>query len=144
MLAFPSSDLDVDVFLEGVAGDGDDVDISRGSFQEPLVELASVGHDGDGFELECRLAELYEEREQLWVEEWFAACEVYLSHPGVFEHLQPPLHLAEVLDVGVPFGVEAEAAFKVAFPCEVIVDGDRGYGRCLGLLGGLWLSDISP
>lgn len=67
------------------------------------------------------------------VQEGLTACEIELLHPGFFQELHSALGLVQGEDAGGLLGVEAEAAFVVAFAGEVVVDRDRSFG-CTPLL----------
>ena len=85
MLARAAANLDVGGFVEGVTGDGHDVDVLAVLREPGGGDFAAVGDDGDGFELEGRFAVLCQLAQELGVHEGLAAGEVDFAHAGFFE-----------------------------------------------------------
>lgn len=85
VVARSSSNFDVCSFVEGVAADGQNVDIATIFLKKWFFDQASIGNNRDRFELKSVFAEIYRLSQELWVEEWFSASKVDLLHPRLLE-----------------------------------------------------------
>ena len=108
VLAGAAADLDVGGFVEGVAGDGHDVDVLAVLGEPGGGDFAAVGDDGNGFELQGGFAVSGQLAEELGVHEGLAAGEVDFAHAGFFEEEHGALGVVEGLDVGGLCCVETE------------------------------------
>ena len=80
-----TANLDICFFVEGVTGYGHDIDISA-VFGEPFVgDLAAICDDRYGLKVKRFLAVFGQLAQKLGFQEGFAASEVDLFHPCVFQ-----------------------------------------------------------
>lgn len=85
LVARATTDFDVGLLVERVAGDSQDVDVRAVFLEKALLDETAVANDGDRFEAQIFLAEVYHLAEELGIEERLSTGEVNLSHPGSLE-----------------------------------------------------------
>ena len=85
LLPVTASDFHVCLVVEGIAAQGENIDISPVHVHEVVVDQRAVRHDGNRLEMQFLLAEDDEISGVFFVEERFAAGKVDLAHAGFFK-----------------------------------------------------------
>jgi len=124
VLAGPAADRDVGPLVEAVAAHAQHVDPAPVRLHPPPGHLRAIGDDADALEPELLFAEATEHGQFRGIEKRLAPREVDLAHAGVPQEAETPLHLLFGCYVGCLLRVEAKAAFLIALPREVVIDGD--------------------
>ena len=88
--ASASSDLPICLFVEGIAGNRQDVDVPTMSLEKLLGDFAAIAHDGNRFDPDL-FAVIDKGTQQFRIQERFAASEVDLARSRLLQQRDPSL-----------------------------------------------------